>query len=93
MRSSRVATFAVAVIAAVVFGATLRHSTFVPWGTDAAAYITSAKRFAAGRLVEPSELQLGPAWGRSGSAVSALGHRPGIEPAPTSSSIPSAIRY
>lgn len=81
MRTIHVATkwvrYYVAVVAAIAFAFTARHATFVPWGTDSAAYADYAQRLVTGELITPSELPLELEWARDGWRASALGHRPG----------------
>lgn len=66
-------------IAGLLLAAALRFGTYAPWGTDSAAYVDAARRWSRAELLEPSELQLGPEWARTGEGVSAFGHRRGAE--------------
>ena len=65
-----------AALSGLVAAVALRFSTFVPWGTDAAAYIEAGYRWAEGQLFEPTSLRFWAAWA-AGEVESPLGNRPG----------------
>lgn len=75
--SDRVATVAALLVAALVIGITIRSNIFVPWGTDSAAYLSAAYRWADGRLFTPASFVFWASWSAGGVTESPLGHVPG----------------
>jgi MFS family permease len=61
-------------IAGIVTAVTIRTATFVPWGTDPAAYVNAAQRWAEADLFAPDSFQLLPRWQLLGLP---LAERPG----------------
>lgn len=78
MRTPPAAWLAVA-IAALTVAVTIRHATFTAWGTDQAAYVEAAARWAAGTPIRGSETQLWSPWTPHEFASAPLGFRRGIE--------------
>ena len=61
-------------IAGIVTAFSIRSATFVPWGTDPAAYVNAAQRWAEADLFAPNPFQLLPRWPLLGLP---LAERPG----------------
>jgi Dolichyl-phosphate-mannose-protein mannosyltransferase len=78
-RRTPFATWCAVLIATGAAAYAIRANSFTPWGTDAAAYVEGAHRWAQGRLFEPSPLVLWLPEAGDGGPVTALGLRPGIE--------------
>jgi hypothetical protein len=69
----------IAVLAAgLTTAVAVRFNTLTPWGTDGAAYVEAAHRWAAARLFEPSPLPLTAPWTGEGAVTVPLGMRPGL---------------
>lgn len=67
----------VGLVAALVTAFSIRDNTFTPWGSDPAAYVENAHRWAEGRLFEPSPLPLTVEWTAGGALAAPFGIRPG----------------
>lgn len=78
MTRTRAAGLLALLVAALVTAVTIRFNTFAPWGTDAAAYVESAHRWVAGRLLEPSPVALWAPWTVEATITTPLGFRPGL---------------
>ncbi|MCC6990670.1 MAG: glycosyltransferase family 39 protein [Acidobacteria bacterium] len=78
-------------LAGLVAATTLRFATFVPWGTDAPAYVEAAHRWADGRLSAPSPLGLWASWAWPPQAVLPLGQRPGLATGTDVSEYPAGL--
>lgn len=76
----RAAAYAAALIAAVLVGVTVREGALVPWGTDSAAYLTAAQRWADADLFSPASFRHWALWDQMGTVEPPLGHRPGPTP-------------
>ncbi len=79
MRTSRIQlpTFLALIVVAVVIGVTVRFSTFTPWGTDSAAYIDAAHRWADADLFSPTTFVFWAPWSFGGHVEIPLGQRLG----------------
>lgn len=69
MRLQRLPLALAFLLAALTSALTIRHATFAPWGTDSAGYAGAARRWAEGRLFNPSPLQLWAPWSFHESAL------------------------
>ena len=75
MTERRLAALVAFLIAGCVTAVTIRYTTFVPWGTDSASYVTAARQWANANLFLPAPFQL---WGLPWTALAIpLGARPG----------------
>ncbi len=73
----QIATIAALLVVAIVIGVTIRFNIFVPWGTDSAAYISAAYRWADGQVFSPASFVFWAPWSAAGVIESPLGHVPG----------------
>lgn len=91
---SRLPFFAALLLAGLTTAITIRHATFVPWGTDAAGYVGAARRWADSDLFKPAPLELWAPWSVVGplSMDAPLAYRRGPERGTDEASIHSAFR-
>lgn len=75
--ADRLATATALLVIAFVVGLTVRYNSFIPWGTDSGAYISSAYRWAEGDVFSPATLLFHEPWAADGYVEAPLGHRPG----------------
>ena len=65
------------VVVASAIGFTVRYSSYVPWGTDAAAYIEAAHRWADADVFSPASFVFWAPWAEAGRLEAPLGFTPG----------------
>ncbi len=75
--SRPIAVWLAVAVAGLTAAVSIRFHTFVASGTDQAAYIEAAHRWAAGRVAKPSPLQFSPVWSPPEFAAAPFGFRPG----------------
>ena len=74
MRPEAVARYLALVVAALVFGITVRYNTFAAWATDSGAYLSAGHAWAAGELFTPATFVYWAPWAADGAAEIPLGH-------------------
>jgi hypothetical protein len=82
-RSHRAARACALLIAAAAVALTIHFNIFTAWGTDSAAYLHAAQRWAAGDVFTPASFVFWAPWAAGGAVEAPLGHRPG----PTTGSV------
>lgn len=75
---SRTAFWLALAVSSLAVAIGIRFSTFVAWGTDPAAYIEAAERWAGGGPITPSPIQFWSPWAPNDTALAAFGFRRGV---------------
>jgi hypothetical protein len=75
----RAASLVALVIVAVAVGVTIRYNSFIPWGTDSAAYLSAARGWDRAELFTPASFLFRFPWASNEYVEAPLGHRGGPE--------------